>query len=141
MSQSLAPKRVLSRNIDEATAPNHDLLITYASSLPTHHLVPFHEWLRMDGPTGDYIGPKPTYRLRLDWTTGDPPVEVLNRALERCFGTRGVSGWGLWIRGDQLNLLVGDFRKEYLRLQGLNDPGFAILDLWVDCLLEELKRM
>jgi hypothetical protein len=141
MSSSQAPKRVLSCNIDEDTAEPHDLLITYASSLPTHHLPPLHEWLRAQGPTGPYQGPKPTYQLKFDWTTKDTPVEVINRAMERCFGTRGVEGWQLWIRGDQLNLLVGDFRKEYLRVKGLGDPESAILDLWVDRLLTEMKRM
>ena len=68
-------------------------------------------------------------------------VGVVNGAMERCFGSRGCSGWEVWIRGDQLILLVGDFRKEYLRLKGLKEANVGLLDIWVDVLLSELKRM
>ncbi|KAJ9113674.1 hypothetical protein QFC22_005983 [Naganishia vaughanmartiniae] len=136
-----APKKVLARNIDEATAPNHDLLVSYASSIPNDRLLPLHDWLREECPTENYTGPKPTYHLKLDWTTGDAPVEVVNRAMERCFGARGSQGWQIWVRGDQLNLLIGDFRKEYLRLKQLEVPEVALLDIWVDVLLDELKRI
>lgn len=141
MSQIPAPKKIFSRNIDESTAPKHDLLITYASSIPKDRLSSLEDWLRASSPTGSYTAAAPTYRLRLDWTSGEQPVEVVNRAMERCFGMRGADGWQIWIRGDQLNKLVGDFRREYLRLKALEDPEVEILDLWVDGLLLELKRM
>jgi hypothetical protein len=143
MSQHPVPKKVLSRNIDEATAPDHDLLVTWASSISKDRLQPLDEWLRTGAKTGSYSGPKPTYRLKWDWTKGEDVghAEVVNRAMEVCFGTRGVKGWEIWIRGDQLNLLIGDFRKEYLRLKGLQDPEVGTLDLWVDAILTELKRM
>jgi hypothetical protein len=141
MSQVQPPKKVLSRNIDESTAPNHDLLLTYASSIPTDRLQTLEDWLRSGSPTGSYIGTEPTYRLRFDWTSNDSPVEVVNRAMELCFGLKGAGGWEIWIRGDQLNLLVGDFRKEYLRLKAMGDPEVMLLDVWVNGLLNELKRM
>ncbi|KAJ9118890.1 hypothetical protein QFC24_005853, partial [Naganishia onofrii] len=135
-----APKKVLAHRIDESTAANYDLLVSYASSIPKDRLLPLEEWLRQDRPTGNYQGPKPTYQLKFDWQADDCPVEVINRAMERCFGTRGLAGWEVWIRGDQLILLVGDFRKEYLRLVASGDPQFSLLNLWVDGLLGELKR-
>ncbi|KAJ9110213.1 hypothetical protein QFC22_006761 [Naganishia vaughanmartiniae] len=141
MSSKHAAKAVLARNIDEDNAPNYNLLISYASSLPTSRLLSLHEWLKANSPTGAYTGPKPTYRLKFDWSGGDEPVEVVNRALEQCFGTRGMIGWEIWIRGDQLNLLSRDFRKEYLRLRELEDPEVGILDIWVDVLLDQLKRI
>lgn len=144
MSAIPAPKKVLSANIDEDTAPSHDLLITWASSIPTDRLQPYDEWIRAGKSTGSYIGPCPSYHLRFDWNAVKDdvgPVEVVNQAMERCFGTRGASGWEVWIRGDQLNILVGDFRKEFLRLKGLRDPQAALLDIWVDDLVTEFKRM
>ncbi|KAJ9112258.1 hypothetical protein QFC22_006342 [Naganishia vaughanmartiniae] len=143
MSQATvpAPKRVLAHRIDESTAANYDLLVTYASSIPKDRLLPLEEWLRRDRPTGNYQGPKPTYQLKFDWNADDCPVEVINRAMERCFGARGLAGWEVWIRGDQLILLVGDFRKGYLRLKASTDPEFSLLDLWINGLLDELKRI
>jgi hypothetical protein len=143
MSQNPAPKKVLAANIDEDTAPQHDLLITWASSIPSDRLQPLHEWLRSGSLTPGYNGPSPTYQLKLDWSDveDEGPVTIVNRSMERCFGTRGVNGWAIWIRGDQLNLLVGDFRKEYLRIKALGDSQILILDLWVEGLLEEIKRM
>jgi hypothetical protein len=136
-----APKKVLAHRIDESTAANYDLLVSYASSIPKDRLLPLEEWLRQDCPTGNYQGPKPTYQHKFDWQADDCPVEVINRAMERCFGTRGLAGWEVWIRGDQLILLVGDFRKEYLRLVASGDPEISLLNCWVDGLLGELKRM
>ncbi|KAJ9092283.1 hypothetical protein QFC21_006925 [Naganishia friedmannii] len=141
MSQVPAPKKVLAHRIDESTAANYDLLVTYASSIPKDRLLPLEEWLRRDCPSGNYQGAKPTYHLKFDWNADDCPVEVINRAMERCFDTRGLGGWEVWIRGDQLILLVGDFRKEYRRLKASGNPQFSLLDLWVGGLLDELKRI
>ncbi|KAJ9116496.1 hypothetical protein QFC22_004938 [Naganishia vaughanmartiniae] len=140
MSIPPPPKKVLAANIDETNAEKYDLLYTYASSLQTDRLLTLPEWIRANEPTGSYIGPPPTYQLKLDWSRGEEPVRVLHRAMETCFGLPPMPGWEIWIRGDQLILLVGDFRKEFLRLKGLRED-VKDLDLWVDTLLEELKRM
>jgi SH3-like domain-containing protein len=144
MSAIPGPKKVLSANIDEDNAPSHDLLITWAASIPTDRLQPYDEWIRAGKQTGTYNGPSPSYHLKFDWNAVKDdvgPVEVVNQAMERCFGTRDANGWEVWIRGDQLNILVGDFRKEYLRLKGLAVPQAALLEIWVDDLVTEFKRM
>lgn len=61
--------------------------------------------------------------------------------MEACFGSRGSEGWEVWIRGDQLNLLVRDFRKVYVGAKASKSPKVKLLDLWVEDLLKELKRM
>lgn len=66
MSVSQPVKRELSRNIDEETAPPHDLLITWASSIQPDRLLPLDEWLRAGSPTPRYSGPKPSYQLKLN---------------------------------------------------------------------------
>lgn len=145
MSQRGGPKKVLSRQIDEETAADHDLLVTWASSIPPDRLPTLEEWLKADGPTGSYTGPKPTYQLKFDWrlAVGAGYTNILENAMETCFGRKGESGWEVWIRGDQLNLLVGDFRKEYLRLLGFPPFGSDLrgLDAWIQALLSEFKRM
>jgi hypothetical protein len=118
-------KNALARNIDEEVAPNHDLLITYASSIPSDRLLTLDTWLKNGEPVGSYSGPKPTYSVVIDWKECEENehVEMINQAMERCFGTRGASGCQLFIRGDQLNLLIGTFRKEYLRLKSMESSA------------------
>ncbi|KAJ9112537.1 hypothetical protein QFC22_006294 [Naganishia vaughanmartiniae] len=140
MSFPPPPKKVLAANIDETNAEQYNLLYKYASSIQTDRLLTLPEWLRANEPTGSYIGPPPTYQLKLDWSRGEQPARVLHRAMEICFGLPPMPGWEIWIRGDQLILLVGDFRKEYLRLKGLQED-VTDLDLWIHTLLEELKRI
>lgn len=143
MSASQPVKSILSVNINEETAPNHDLLLTWASSIPTDRLQPYEEWIRAERPTGQYAGHKPIYQLRLDWTQMKEggPVQVVNRALELCFGARGMPGWGIWIREDQLNLLMREIRLLYGKEVAKKFAELGLLDLWIEDLLKELKRM
>ncbi|KAJ9112262.1 hypothetical protein QFC22_006346 [Naganishia vaughanmartiniae] len=61
--------------------------------------------------------------------------------MEMCFGDPKGEGWEIWIRGDQLHILVNDFRKELLRLRKLKVKNFGELDFWVSTLLDELQRL
>jgi hypothetical protein len=141
MSPPVPPRKLLARNIDEKKAEPHDLLITYASSLSNPRLLPLQEWLRAGSPTGHYEGPPPTYQLKFNWSNVevDGPVSVVCRAMEECFGSITFSGWKIWIRGDQLVLLMQDFRKEYLRIRGLNLPRQWLLDNWLLAVLNEMQ--
>lgn len=71
------------------------------------------------------------------------PVFVINAAMEVCFGPRGVAGWELWMKEQQLNLVVRDFREEYIRLLNgrYSEKDLLILDLWIENLRDELARM
>lgn len=67
--------------------------------------------------------------------------EVVNQATERCFGSRGGRGWGLWGSGPQLALVARDSRTEYLKLVEAGCSQLPILDGWVDDILDQLKAM
>lgn len=136
------PRKVQARNIDEKKAPPHDLLITYASSLVDQRLLPLPDWLRAGCPTGDrYKGPRPTYQLVFDWSNleTEGPVAAVRRAVDECFGARNAPGWRIWIRGDQLVLLMQDFRKEYLRIKALKHRDQYVLDNYLLDLLHGMK--
>jgi hypothetical protein len=142
MSQIIR-NNILARHVDDQHAPDYDLIITWAASLPKDCLPRLDQWLGKGCPTGSYDSPTPSYMLHFDWTDVklEDSVEVVNRAMERAFGMRGVAGWEIWVGGDQLNLLLRDFRQEYVRLKKLEHGQLAVLDLWVEKLLAELKRM
>jgi hypothetical protein len=74
-------------------------------------------------------------------STVEDQFEAVNRALERCFGSRGVVGWDVWVTGAQLGLLARDFRKEYVKLEEVKCPQLPILNGWIDDLLDKLKAM
>jgi hypothetical protein len=127
----------------ETHLPSIDVLVSAARILKKDELPIFPDWCRNGSQTGRYAGPPPTYTLIFNWTdvadTG--PVQVINKAMEACFGVRGIEGWELWISGDQLRLVIGDFKKEYARVRALEDPQLGILDLWIENLLQEVNRV
>jgi hypothetical protein len=102
------------------------------------------DWVRNGSGTDDYDGPRQFYRLRFDWKTVqsvDDQFEVVSAAVERCFGSRGGPGWTLWVTGAQLGLLASYNRTEYLKLQEAEASQLALLDLWVDDILLQLKHV
>jgi hypothetical protein len=137
---SIKPANVL------PNAESFDLLLYDAALVDSRRLLPLERWTRSGRPCNAYTSPnKPTYQLTFDWKKGEDegPIFVINAAMEICFGPRGGSGWEIWIKGQQLNLILRDFREEYVRLLngGKAREELALLDLWIDNLREELDRM
>lgn len=128
--------------VNEDHSPDHDRIVSWAASIPSDRLVPFEKWIQAKQPTGDYTGPVPTYSLRFDWTKEEAlgPAGVINEAMDDCFGLRTFPGWGIWIRGDQLNLVIKDFRTELAKLLNAGAET-GLLDGWATSLMQELERM
>lgn len=142
---TVLPLTVISRNIGANASP-FDLLVYEGSIADSPRLLPLDKWLRNGQPCNAYKSArKPTYQLTFDWSNEDDegPVFVINKAMEACFGMRGLQGWELWIKGQQLDLLLKDFREEYVRLQNSSTSmdQMLLLDLWIDTLRAELSRM
>lgn len=135
-------RRIKSSQVKECD-PARDQIILLGSSIEKGKLPTLSEWLRAGSPVDEYGGPTPLYKLKFDWREIEDAghVGVVNKAMERCFGSRGTQHWQLWIRGDQLSLLLGDFREEYVRLEELNHAELGILDAWMEDLADELKRV
>lgn len=135
-------RRILAHQVKDSD-PARDQIISWGASINKDRLLPLPDWLRAGSPTGEYKGPTPTYKLIFNWKNVEDtgPVEVINKAMERCFGSRGVEVWELWIRGDQLSLLLADFREEYMKMEEAKEPELGILDLWVEDLFKELQRV
>jgi hypothetical protein len=58
--------------------------------------------------------------------------------MQEAFGIRGAGGWGLFIKGDHLMKLVGEFRAEYVMLKKGNH-SVAMLDTWVTALMKAIN--
>jgi hypothetical protein len=122
----------------------HDRMLDIASSISAKdRLVSYQHWISTGSPTGQYTGPTPTYQLEFQWEDVEDtgPVQVVNRTMEICFGTRGAAGWKLWVGGDQLVSVLEKFNKEYVQLKEAGDPEAGLLDIWVTNLQEEMERM
>lgn len=131
-------------DVDPSSSPSIDQLILWSCSVRRNRLVGLSDWTRNGSQTAGYDGRKPSYRLRFDWRdvqSVDEQFEMVNAAVERCLGARGVPGWALWVTGPQLSLLARDFKKEYLKLQEAKSTQSSLLDVWVDNILKKLKEM
>lgn len=131
-------------DVDLLTSPPIDQLFLWACNVRKKRLVELSDWTLARSETPGHSGPKPSYRLKFDWRdvqSVDEQLETVNAAMERCFGTRSVEGCTLWVTGSQLALVARDFRKEYLKLEERKSTQLALLDIWVDDILEKLKAM
>jgi hypothetical protein len=99
--------------------PPIDQLILWSCSVRTSQLVEFSDWSRNGKQTGQYVGPRPSYRLRFDWRGCDvkDQMQLVNTAIERCSGSKDSEDWDLWDTGAQLALLARYIRMEYLKLE------------------------
>lgn len=142
MSVPSMPVRLSSRS----SSSFHHQLYTASRSLDIPHLPTYEQWTAKKSPVGDYTGNVPTYQIVLDGDRVEDfgsETHLLNDPLEKCFGQKGYKYWAIWIQGDHLVNLCRSLRDEYGRLAKLSkeESNLALIDLWLERLLEELQRL
>lgn len=120
-----------------------DRLLHWAASHYGRRLPKKAQWERHGRQTGIYTQFTPTYSFepKTKNCEGDDIAVAINAALELCFGSRGSTGWEIWIQGDELLKAMSLFRTEYVKLEGQQLPSVGLLDLWAADLLKEMQRM
>lgn len=137
------PAKITARMVNDDTDPDTDRIVLWASAHYEKRLRTREEWRRAGTPTGAYTAFTPSYQFEPKWEADEDlgAVGAVNKAMERCLGSRGCQGWELWIQGDALIRATTLFRTEYIALEEKKDPSLRLLNLWAQDLLKEMKRM
>lgn len=134
-------KYINARSVQPGDAP-HDLMYYHSATLNAPNIPTFSDWSRSGSSTGCYGGNKPTYHLVFKWNEIESIgySGVIETALTECFGDPAILDWQLFISGDHLIKLVGEFRAEYVMMLKTG-KDMSALDAWVAVLSREINRL
>ncbi|KAJ9107754.1 hypothetical protein QFC20_003699 [Naganishia adeliensis] len=118
-----------------------DAMIHWGISIEPGKVFKFRQWEKLKKPTGQYTAFKPTYQFAPKWEDGEEEVDIVNMALERCFGSRADPHWQIFVDGDELHRALKDFRDAYIKLERKGNVDLTLLDRWAHTILEELMRI